>query len=242
MPIDELLHGATCNLLCQQMRIIVLNNTLIAIAVAVVVLTGGLVSSAQTKAASGAKEIFRDSDGKLVSNNEFVDIRMANSNYPDATIIRILDDGVKEFRLQKIPQEGMSAPEFSVRTLDGDNVTLSSLRGKVVVLSFWFIACPACRAMKPHLNEFRRRFGGDDNVVFLAMTADPKDEVEKFLKKEPFDYLNAANANPAMSKFAFRGFPKNIVIDKQGKIVYWRSTVRAWDKFESVVRSELAMN
>jgi hypothetical protein len=45
-----------------------------------------------------------------------------------------------------------------------------------------------------------------------------------------------------MSKFAFSGYPKNIVIDKHGTIVYWRSTIKAWEKFESVVRTELAKN
>ena len=197
------------------------------------------ISLAQTKPAP--KEIFRDSDGNLVSNNEFVDIRMANFNYPDATIIKTLDDGTKEFRLQKIPQEGMSAPSFAARTLDGRSISLAELRGKVVVLSFWFIGCPACRSMEPQLNEFKARFTGSD-VVFLAMTTDPKDELEKYLKKVRFDYVQAADAKEAMSRFSFRGFPKNIVIDKQGKIVYWRTTVKAWDKFESVVRAELAKN
>lgn len=197
------------------------------------------VVTAQTKPAP--REIFRDSDGNLVSNNEFVDIRMANFNYPDATIIKFLDDGTKEFRLQKIPQEGMSAPQFSVRTLDGQRITLADLRGKVVVLNFWFIGCPACRSMEPPLNAFKARFAGSD-VVFLAMTTDSKDELEKYLKKERFDYLQAFDARDAMSQFSFRGFPKNIVIDKEGKIVYWRTTVKAWDKFESVIRTELAKN
>jgi thiol-disulfide isomerase/thioredoxin len=196
--------------------------------------------AAQTKPAP--REIFRDSDGNLVSNNEFVDIRMANFNYPDATVIKFLEDGTKEFRLQKIPQEGMLAPSFSIRTIDGQRISLAALRGKVVVLSFWFIGCPACRAMKPQLNEFKKRFAGNDDVVFLAMTADPESEVEKYLKKEPFDYLQAADAKESMSQFAFGVYPKNIVIDKQGKIVYWRGTIKAWEKFESVIRGELAKN
>ena len=197
------------------------------------------LAGAQTKPAP--REIFRDSDGNLISNNEFVDIRMANFNYPDATIIKFLDDGTKEFRLQKSPQEGMSAPPFSVRTLDGQSITLADLRGKVVVLNFWFIGCPACRSMEPPLNAFKARFAGSD-VIFLAMTTDPKDELEKYLKKERFDYLQAFDAGAAMSQFSFRGFPKNIVIDKEGKIVYWRTTVKAWEKFESVIRAELAKN
>ena len=203
-----------------------------------VVLAMGTVSAlAQEKPAQ--KVLYFDSDGNQVSNNEFVDIRMANSHYPDATVIKTLPDGTTEFRLQRIPQEGMAAPNFSVHTLDGKPIRLADLRGKVVVLSFWFIGCRTCRAMKPQLNQFKTKFEDRDDVLFLAMTADPESAVEKYLKKEPFDYIQAADANRAMTSFVFRTFPKNIVLDRNGKIVYWRSTIRAWDKFESVVRAEL---
>lgn len=183
--------------------------------------------------------IFRDSDGNLVSNNEFVDIRMANFNYPDATIVKTLEDGTIEFRLQKVPQEGMTAPNFSVKTLDGKTLSLSGLKGKVVVLNFWFIGCPACFDLEPKLNSFMAKFAGIDDVVFLAMTADASGEVRKYLSKNRFDYVQTSDAAAELKSFAFSGYPKNVVIDKSGKIVYWRSTVRSWEKFESVVRHEL---
>ncbi|MGE3467124.1 MAG: hypothetical protein AB7J13_09335 [Pyrinomonadaceae bacterium] len=74
------------------------------------------------------KTIFRDSDGQQISNNEFVDIRMANFHYRDATVVRTLDDGTVEFRLQKIPQEGMAAPDLAVRTIEGRTIALRALR------------------------------------------------------------------------------------------------------------------
>ncbi|MGH9947850.1 MAG: peroxiredoxin family protein [Pyrinomonadaceae bacterium] len=188
------------------------------------------------------KTIFRDSDGNLVSNNEFVDIRMANFHYPDRTLMKALEDGTVEFRLQKIPQEGSVAPEFSVKTLDGKTLNSKDLKGKVVVLTFWFIGCPACLDMEPKLNAFKARFAGRDDVVFIAMTPDNAASVKKYLAKEKFDYLQAADAKDAMDSFVFGVYPKNIVIDRTGKIVYWRSTVKAWDKFEAVVRAELAKN
>lgn len=195
--------------------------------------------AAPGQSATRVKEIFRDSDGNLVTNDEFVDIRMANFHYPDATVVKTLEDGTVEFRLQKIPQEGMRAPEFSVRTLDGRTVSYSDLRGKVVVLYFWFIGCPVCHAHKPMLNDLKAKFGGEENVVFLAMAPDPASEVRKYVEKERFEYLQAADAKAAMQQFVFSGYPKNIVISKTGEIVYWRSPVKAWGKFESVIRREL---
>ncbi|MEQ1764882.1 MAG: TlpA disulfide reductase family protein [Pyrinomonadaceae bacterium] len=206
---------------------------------ALLVSVGALAAFAQTKAPV-AKTLFYDSDRNLISNNEFVDIRMANFHYPDRTLMKTLDDGTVEFRLQKIPQEGSKAPEFSLKTIDGKTISSTELSGKVVVLNFWFIGCPVCRALKPKLNTFKTKFDGRDDVVFIAVTGDPPGEVRNFAKNEPLDYIQTAGAALELKKFVFSGYPKNIVISKTGEIVYWRSNVHAWDKFEAVVRGELA--
>lgn len=183
---------------------------------------------------------FLDSDGREITNNEFVDIRMANFHLPDRTLMKTLKDGTVEFRVQKVPQESMQLPEFTVTTLDGKTLSTTDMKGKVVVLNFWFIGCPVCLAHKPQLNELRAKFAGNGDVVFLAMTADSSADVKRFLSKERFDYQQASNAKAAMDKFGFTGYPKNIVVSRTGEVVYWRSTIKAWEKFESVVREELA--
>ncbi len=226
------------------MRIPWARFTALVLGFAVVLFFAASVVNAQSKVPTSApgKTVLRDSDGNLVSNNEFADIRMANFHYPDATVIKAYEDGTVEFRLQKVPQEGMLAPKFSVRTVEGKTLTPEDLNGKVVVLSFWFIGCPACRDLEPKLNEFKAKFIGDDGIVFLAMTADSASDVKKYLAKERFDYLQGVEAKDAMRSFVFAGYPKNIVIGKTGEIVYWRSIIRAWDKFEAVVRTELGKN
>lgn len=196
-------------------------------------------SNTGSNAIQTGKTILLDSDGNVLTDNEFVDIRMANFHYPDATQKRVMPNGDIEFRTQKIPQEGMAAPDVSLTTIDGREINFNDLRGKVIVLGFWFIGCPACAAETPKLNELRTKFKDSEEVIFLAMTADPRKEVEKYLKKFPLDYMHATDAKAAMDKFTFTGFPRSIVIDKNGVIVYWRSTVKAWDKFESVIKTEL---
>ncbi|MBA2335290.1 MAG: peroxiredoxin family protein [Pyrinomonadaceae bacterium] len=200
----------------------------------------GQVSVQQSPApAPAGKTILRDSDGNTITNNEFVDIRMANFHYPDATRMKTLDDGTVEFRLQKVPQEGMNLPDFSARKIDGTPLAASDLSGKVVVLNFWFIGCPVCFSEMPKLNALAAKFVGNENVVFVAMTADPAGSVKKFLAREKFDYQMIGDAKPVLKMFGFSGYPKNIVISKEGRIVYWRSTIKAWDKFESVIQAEL---
>ena len=206
----------------------------------VTILIASLAPGAFAQSKAVPKTLFYDSDGNEISNNEFVDIRMANPNYPDRTVVKTLEDGTVIFHLQKVPQEGAAAPVFSVRTLDGKTLTSNDLKGKVVILSFWFIGCPACIGMEPKLNAFKAKFSDRDDVVFLAMTRDPGKDVKNYLARQKFDYTHVADAKNAMEPFVFRVYPKNIVIDRTGRIVYWRSTIKAWDKFESVVRSELA--
>lgn len=206
---------------------------------------GQLRSDIESKAETGAtvnppKTIFRDSDGNLISNNEFVDIRMANFHLPDRTLIRTLGDGTIEFRLQKVPQEGAEAPDFFAQYVDGTPVKLSELRGKVVVLNFWFIGCPACRRETPLLNDFAAKFAGEAGLEFIGLTYNTTASVNKYLAANKFDYKNIADAKPILASFVIGGYPKNIVIGKDGRIVYWRSGIHAWDKFERVVRAELA--
>jgi peroxiredoxin len=203
------------------------------------VLTSSISSFAQN-GSQAPRTIFRDHNGFEVSNNEFVDIRMANFHYPDATITRTLEDGSIEFRLQKIPQEGEQAPAVTFKSLAGEKFELPALRGKVIVLNFWFIGCASCLAHQPKLNELKAKFAGEKDVVFLAATADPVSEVKRFLDKRKFDYTQAADAEAALKTFRFSGYPRNIVISKTGEIMYWRTSVHAWDKFESVIRGELA--
>lgn len=183
--------------------------------------------------------IYRNSDGDLITNDEFVDIRMANFHVRDATMVKTLEDGTVEFRLQKVPQEGAEAPAVTGRYIDGTSMDLASLRGKVVVLNFWFIGCPACRAQVPGLNETVAKFRDDSDVVFIAMTADPASAVKKYASSNPLDYKMVADAAVPIRSFVISGYPKNVVIGRDGRIAYWRSTLHNKGRLEAVIRAEL---
>ena len=190
-------------------------------------------------AASAQRTVMLDHDGNEISNNEFVDIRLANPNYPDSTIKTTHSDGTVEFRLQKIGQEGKTAPPFEIKTLDGKTISSDELKGKVVVLNFWFIGCPACAGQEPLLNNLKSKFAATD-AVFIAATEDKAVSVKEFLTKNTFDYLQAVEAGSVLAAFDTQAYPRNIVIGRDGRIVYWRTVVHAWDKFESAIRTELA--
>ena len=74
------------------------------------------------------------------------------------------------------PQVGFSAPDFTLDSLTGDPLTLSDLRGKVVVLNLWASWCPPCRAEMPAMNAVYEKFRDQGLVVFGVNTTFQDDE------------------------------------------------------------------
>ena len=73
------------------------------------------------------------------------------------------------------PQVGFTAPDFTLDSLSGDPITLSDLRGKVVVLNFWASWCPPCRAEMPALNAVYDKFR-DQSLVVLGVNTTYQDD------------------------------------------------------------------
>lgn len=191
-------------------------------------------------ALSKPKEIFRDAAGNQISNNEFVDLRLANSAERfDPATRTVLEDGTVEFRIANPRQEGTLAPTFDAPDIDAKSINTASLKGKVIVLNFWFIGCMACMDEIPKLQAVADKFRDNSDVVFVAISTNTPQELRAFRDREGFTYRHIGQALALSKLFNVIGYPKNIVIGRDGKIAYWRSRIYAWDKFESVIRSEL---
>jgi thiol-disulfide isomerase/thioredoxin len=205
---------------------------------AVVLLTA--VSAMAQAAPDKPKELFYDADGNQISNNEFVDLRLANStDKKDPATRTVLEDGTVEFRVASPRQEGTVAPVFDVPDIDAKWINTDELKGKVIVLNFWFIGCVGCMDEIPKLSAMADKFKGNDDVVFVAIATNTPQELRSYLRGHPFNYRHVGQGLSLVNLFKFSGYPKNIVIGRDGKIIYWRSGIHAWDKFESVVRGEL---
>jgi thiol-disulfide isomerase/thioredoxin len=114
---------------------------------------------------------------------------------------------------------GKPAPDFTVKTINGKKVSLKSLKGKVVVMNFWFTQCRPCVEEIPELNAIAKKYKGNKDVVFLGIEVRPettKEDVEKFLKRVPFAYEIAMGGKDAAALYEAKTFPANFVIDKKG--------------------------
>jgi peroxiredoxin len=120
-----------------------------------------------------------------------------------------------------------SAPDFIATALSGNSYKLSNLKGKVVVLNFWSIKCPACETETADLNRLVDDYKSKD-VIFLAFAHDAQPKVQKFLKSNPFKYeifpqslqqMMTSYGRPIGNGFFDLPFPMHVVINKQGVIV-----------------------
>ena len=121
-------------------------------------------------------------------------------------------------RNEKISAEliGCKAPDFSLETLDGERINLSDLKGKIVVLNFWFIECAPCIAEMPALNKLAEEYQ-DSEVVFVAFGRNDRESLIKFGKKHKFKYkVVVSDFNFAKKYCIVSGWPTNMVLDKNG--------------------------
>lgn len=129
----------------------------------------------------------------------------------------------RQILIEKNPEanytKGEKALDFIAYDLDDNPVKLSSLKGKVVVLNFWFTKCGPCIKEMPELNALTKTFDSD-KVVFLALTFDKKATVNGFLSDTNFDYKILQNANDVITMYNVQSYPTSIVIDQDGKIMY----------------------
>jgi peroxiredoxin len=110
------------------------------------------------------------------------------------------------------------AKAFKATSLDGTIYDLTALRGKVIVLNYWFIGCAPCRVEMPGLNQLVAEFK-DKGVVFLAPALDPADELRKFLKTATFGYTVIPDGEALSTLYEVNAYPTHVIIDKKGQIV-----------------------
>lgn len=106
---------------------------------------------------------------------------------------------------------------LELKDINDIEYSLESLKGKVIVLNFWFIKCKPCVAEIPDLNKIKEKYK-DKDVVFFGITFDPKVFLNEFLKKKQFDFTIIPDGFKTIQQFKIRTYPTTIIIDKEQKI------------------------
>jgi thiol-disulfide isomerase/thioredoxin len=111
------------------------------------------------------------------------------------------------------------APDFTLKTLDGQEMTLSKLKGKVVLLDFWATWCGPCREAIPHLINLQKTYQ-EKGFEVIGVNVDKGDveTVRRFVKSMEIPYTITLPSEEVSRKYGVTALPTTIIIDKEGKI------------------------
>lgn len=141
------------------------------------------------------------------------------SRYTDEEWNKLMESMPKPHASKAFKNNGRFG-NFRERDLEGNLHNLKDLKGKVVVINFWFINCPPCRMEIPDLNELVEQYKDNKDVVFLGIALDDRYRLEEFLRLIPFRYHIIENGrNLAMSNNV-NAFPTHVVLNREGKIQF----------------------
>ena len=145
-------------------------------------------------AVSALKRLYQQRHGSLEGFEQYLKIQLKQSTGPN-----------------------LKAPDFEVTTLEGQKLSLSRLKGRVVVLNFWATTCAPCVAEIPDLNKLVAKYK-EKGVIFIALSVESEEMIEYFVKKRPFAYHLVARASDVLELFNINVYPVHIVIDARGQI------------------------
>ncbi|WP_342646575.1 TlpA disulfide reductase family protein [Mucilaginibacter sp. CSA2-8R] len=170
-------------------------------------------------------------DGKAVTHSQLdsVDKAWGGHGYlmkhsdtdPDAIAVSPMTD--EYLKKQADEKEKLNAllnnpaPDFTLTDLGGKKWTLAALKGKTVVLNFWFTTCPPCIQEMPELNALAKNYN-KGHVVFLALGRNSAPQIKSFLKVHPFNYTHFPDADSVGNLYQINSYPTSIVIDREGII------------------------
>lgn len=143
-----------------------------------------------------------------------------------------------EIEATTLVKQGDKAPDFTVEMVDGQKVTLSSLKGKVVMINFWATWCPPCR------EEFKRmqkdvvdRFKGKDFQLLAISRGEKKATVDQFRDKQGYTFpMGLDPSQEIYKKYASNYIPRNFIVGKDGKVIYV-SVGYSPDEFENMLKA-----
>ena len=134
-----------------------------------------------------------------------------------ATINKALDD--------KAPPEGSKAPDFTQTSVDGKPVSLSSFKGKYVLIDFWASWCAPCRAENPNVVKAYDTYKGKGFTI-LGVSLDGKSTKAAWLaaiQKDGLTWTEVSDlsgwSNEAAKLYGVHAIPQNFLIDPNGNII-----------------------
>ena len=113
------------------------------------------------------------------------------------------------------------APRFYAKTLEGEQFTNESTKGKVVLFQFWTTWCPYCKSEESLVNDITKEFADKGLIVLAVDVAESKKKVLEYLKQHPRKCRIVLTSDTNLAAmYAANSYPIYVVVDREGKIVH----------------------
>lgn len=136
-------------------------------------------------------------------------------------------------------ESGVPAPAFELPTVEasGEEISLASLRGKVVVIDFWQTTCPPCLRQMRDLEVVNRRMG-DDGVVILGINTEGASsrEVREFIQERGVQYPILNDNHGVAESYRVDRLPTLYVVDREGQVRWSRVGFTAHSELMEIIR------
>lgn len=188
-----------------------------------------------------------DSMSVLESSSRPADV--AEDILPDPTVpVDPIENKPKPFprhiRVPELtpPEARRAAPSVPVTDLNGRQLTMETLRGEVVLVTFWATWCPPCKKEIPHLVHLQEVYG-DLGLTILAPSLDDKGlvAIKPFLRSRPeINYtIIPSGQRLGMAYGGVNRIPTSFLIDKQGRVIERIQGLRSGEELEGLVIAAL---
>jgi cytochrome c biogenesis protein CcmG/thiol:disulfide interchange protein DsbE len=132
-------------------------------------------------------------------------------------VLGLLGWGV--IKVNSAQRDSGMAPDFTLTSFDGETVTLSDLRGQVVIINFWASWCPPCREEAAYLESTWRKYQ-NQGVFFIGVDyADTEKEALAYIDEFDITYFNGPDVGTRISQaYRMDGVPETYFVAKDGEL------------------------
>mgnify|MGYP003406841418 FL=1 len=123
----------------------------------------------------------------------------------------------------KFFKTGETFSKIKTTDLYGNKINTKNLKGKIIVVNYWFTTCMPCITEIPELNKITDKYKNDSSVVFISIALDDANTIKQFLKLHPFNYAIIDDGRFLASDNNITSYPTNVVVDQNGKVYFHAS-------------------
>jgi thiol-disulfide isomerase/thioredoxin len=128
---------------------------------------------------------------------------------------------------------------INLKDMNGNNISLSDFKGKIVFLNFWTTWCPTCRIEMPSMEKLHQKLKNEDFAMVTINLQESASQVKAFFKEFKLTFTALLDSTGEVgASFGIRAIPTTYILDKTGRIIGLVSGPREWDSKAAIALVE----